>query len=264
MSDLDKRVVPLAGGRNFRDLGGYRTRDGRQVRWGRLYRSGVMSYFTDEDRRQLSQIGIRTICDFRSPYERKREPTNWSATSVRTLHWEYDFRNLSLRAELAGETELNRSVLHECMLRLYRKFPVLFAKPYADLFAQLAAGELPLVFHCSAGKDRTGIAAALVLTSLGVPSETVFEDYALTDRVVDLEKELFQHPDTSVGVGDEHAHLARLGAETRAPILRALPEYLRTAFDSIESEHGSIEAYLRSQLGVTDAMLESMRKHLLQ
>jgi protein-tyrosine phosphatase len=264
MTELAQRVVPLAGGRNFRDLGGYATQDGRRLRWGRLYRSGVMSYFTDADRARLSQIGLRTICDFRSPYERRREPTNWHSSDVQSLHWDYDFRNLSFRAELRGARDFTPAVLHDCMLSLYRKFPVLFAKPYSDLFARLAAGELPLVFHCSAGKDRTGIAAALVLTSLGVPREAVFEDYALTDRVVDLEKELFQHPDSSIGVGDEHAHLARIGREARAPILRAMPEYLRAAFEAIETDHGSVAAYLKTQLGVSEPMLASIRQHLLE
>jgi protein-tyrosine phosphatase len=140
----------------------------------------------------------------------------------------------------------------------------LFAQPYADLFRKLADGALPLVFHCAAGKDRTGIAAALILTSLGVPRDTVFDDYLLTDRAVDLEAALFQHRRTSIGVGDEHAHLRTIGREARAPLLEARPEYLDAAIEQIEGEYGSVEVYLRQRLGVTDEMLRSLHSHLLE
>ena len=258
------RLVALEGGRNFRDLGGYATRDGRHVRWGHLYRSGVMSYLTDADRLRLDGLGLRTLCDFRSPGERKREPTNWPAPGVQVLHWDYDFRNVSLRAVLADVTELTAETTHRCMTELYRRLPTLFARPYADLFSKLAQRESPLVFHCAAGKDRTGLAAALILISLGVPRDSVLDDYMLTDSVVDLEASLFEHPRTSIGVGDEHAHLRRVDREARAPLLQARPEYLQAAIDRIEGDHRSVEAYLREGLGVTDEMLRDIRDHLLE
>lgn len=258
------RLILLEGGRNFRDLGGYATDDGRRVRWGRVYRSGVMSYFTDADRIRLDELGLRTLCDFRAPAERMREPTNWQSASAQFLHWDYDFRTVSLRAVLADVREFSPEVAHRCMTELYRRLPTLFAQPYADLFRKLADGALPLVFHCAAGKDRTGIAAALILTSLGVPRDTVFDDYLLTDRAVDLEAALFQHRRTSIGVGDEHAHLRTIGREARAPLLEARPEYLDAAIEQIEGEYGSVEVYLRQRLGVTDEMLRSLHSHLLE
>ena len=260
------RLVPLEGGRNFRDLGGYATGDGRRVRWGRAYRSGVMSYLTDADRVRLDGLGLRTVCDFRAPGERKREPTNWQSPGTQVLHWDYDFRSVSLRAVLADVdvAELSPEIAHRCMTELYRRLPTLFAAPYAGLFRKLADGESPLVFHCAAGKDRTGIAAALILISLGVPRDTVVGDYVLTDSVVDLEASLFAHPRTSIGVGDEHAHLTRVGREARAPLLQARPEYLQAAIEQIEGDCGSIEQYLRERLGVTDEMIRGIQDHLLE
>ena len=258
------RLIPLEGGRNFRDLGGYVTDDGRRLRWGQVFRSGVMSYFTAADRLRLDELGLRTLCDFRSPGERRREPTNWQPAGLTVLRWDYDFREVSLRAVLADVTELSPDTAHRCMTELYRRLPTLFAKPYADLFRKLAARELPLAFHCAAGKDRTGIAAALVLTSLGVPFDTVLADYMLTDSVVDLESSLFEHPRTSIGVGDEHAHLKRVRREARAPLLQARPEYLQAAIDKIEADHRSVPAYLRERLGVTDEMIRDMRDQLLE
>lgn len=263
--DPSPRVVPLEGGRNFRDLGGYATADGRRVRWGRVYRSGVLAYLSDADRAHLAARGVRLVVDLRAPAERSREPSRWGEPAPESLHWDYDFSTVSLRSVLreVGE-DLSAETLGRCVAELYRRLPALFAGPYAELLARLAAGGTPLVFHCSAGKDRTGIAAALILTALGVPRETILEDYVLTNRVVDLEAELFVHPRTSIGVGDQHAHLTRIAPEARAPLLQARPEYLAAALAQIERDHGSVDAYLRSALGVTDARLRAIRDHLLE
>src|SRR5471032_2394913 len=90
LSDRPQRVLPLVGGRNFRDIGGYRAMDGRQVRWGSVYRSGALSYLTTEDYTHLTPLRIRVICDFRTACEREREPTQWPDSNARTLTWHYD------------------------------------------------------------------------------------------------------------------------------------------------------------------------------
>jgi protein-tyrosine phosphatase len=257
-----KRLIPLQGGRNFRDLGGYVTSDGRRVRWGRLFRSGVMSYLTAQDHEYLEPIGIRVLCDFRTRREREYEPTRWGPRTVSYLQWDYDARNVSLRAFLPGN-DFSPEIARSAMKELYRKFPSRFQEQYAGLFKKLAAGEVPLVFSCSAGKDRTGLAAALLLASLGVIPEQVMADYVLTDSAVDLEKALFAHPRTSVGL-DDHSHLAAVSRESRAPLLKALPEYLQAAFEQIERDHGSLSAYVRAALGVNDEMLQGIRTHLLE
>jgi protein-tyrosine phosphatase len=257
-----ERVLPLKGSRNLRDLGGYRTEDGRRVRWRRLYRSGVMSYLTESDRAYLSGLGIRTICDMRTLYERQREPNAWQADGVIHVHWDYDPERVNLRGLLNREN-FNADDARAAMLHLYRSIPAAFCEQYAEIFRKLSQNELPMIFNCSAGKDRTGVAAALILTSLGVPPDQVIADFVLTDTAVDLEKALFQHRNGSIGMGNA-AYLASVDHSCREPLLKAHPDYLLAALDQIVRDHGSITSYLRSQLGVTNDMLRRVRGFLLE
>jgi protein-tyrosine phosphatase len=258
-----QRVIPLQGGRNFRDLGGYATAEGRRVRWGQVFRSGVMSYLTDRDHETLRPIGIRTVCDFRTLRERQREPLRWGSASVDVLNWDYDARHVSLRGYLS-DTAFSPETARNTMLTLYRKIPQVFRTQYAALFDQLSSGSLPLVFNCSAGKDRTGLAAALLLAGLGVPRDQIMADYVLTDAVVDLEKELFAHSQSSAGIGDDRSYLERVSVEARMPLLKALPEYLDAAFEQLEADHGSAADFLREALGVGEEKLERIRARLLE
>lgn len=264
-----QRVIALEGGRNFRDLGGYTTYDNRRVRWGRLYRSGAMSYLTPDDHATLRSRGIRVLCDLRTRREREREAVDWDGEGRVRLEWDYDPRFISLRALLADagvsvQSGLSIPIARVAMVELYRQLPTRLAEPYAALFERLAADDLPLVFGCSAGKDRTGVAAALVLACLGVPWETIVADFTLTNQVVDLEKVLFQDPRRSVGLEDEQGQLARLGREARAPFLEAAPEYLEAAFEQIHRDHSSVEEFLRTRLGVDAAKSVRIREHLLE
>jgi protein-tyrosine phosphatase len=264
-----QRVIALEGGRNFRDLGGYATRDNRRVRWGRLYRSGAMSYLTPDDHAVLRSRGIRVLCDFRTRREREREAVDWDGEGRVRLEWDYDPRLVSVRALLtdAGvsvQSGLSIPIARAAMFELYRQLPIRLAEPFAALFERLAADDLPLVFGCSAGKDRTGVAAALVLACLGVPWDAIVADFTLTNQVVDLEQALFQDPRRSVGLEDEHGQLARLGREARAPFLEAAPEYLAAAFEQIHRDHGSVEEFLRTRLGVDAAKSMRIREHLLE
>jgi protein-tyrosine phosphatase len=258
-----ERIIALDGGRNFRDLGGYQTSDGRRIRWQRLFRTGVMSYLSDRGLAALQALEIRVVCDFRTAREREREPFRPPAGDIVRQHWEYDSSILNVSALLAGG-DLSRQNARSAMLRLYRLLPRHFEKPYAGLFAELAAGRVPLVFGCAAGKDRTGLAAALVLTCLGVTWEQVVADFELTNSAVDLEQVLFQSPTSHIGLADERRELLRAGAEARAPLLAAAPEYLEAAFDQIEQDCGSVPAYLRDRLGVSEEQTRRIREQLLE
>ena len=134
----------------------------------------------------------------------------------------------------------------------------------SELLRRVSADDTPLVFHCSAGKDRTGIAAALILTALGVPREQVFADYILTNSAMDLESELFRNNTGSIGIGEETSTLQRTSPEIRAPLLRAYPDYLHAAFAQIEADHGTVEKYLSERLQVSAEMLRRMREALLE
>ena len=257
------RQLALEGGRNFRDLGGYPTQDGRRVRWRRLYRSGVLAYLTQADQEHLDALGIRVVCDFRNEKERSHESMRWTRGDLEVLSWDYDPQLVSLRGILGSE-KLTPVTGRLAMIRLYRALPEFLAAPYSGLFARLAAGDLPLVFACAAGKDRTGLAAALVLETLGVARDVVLEDFRLTDQAVDLERVLVQRPDRGIGLDTDHIDLAATSRDARAPLLAADPEYLEAALDEIEATHGSVEGYLRDRLGISERSVAQMRTHLLE
>jgi len=258
-----ERFLPLQGGRNFRDLGGYATIDGRQLKWRQLFRSGVMTYLTADDQTYLDGLAVRMVCDLRTAGERLREPTHWGDGRINRLLWDYDRRRVSLRALIDG-AGFSAPQARNAMLKLYRMIPQSFAEQYAAVFTHLAESELPLVFNCSAGKDRTGVLAALILTSLGVPRDQVVADYVLTDTIIDLERELFEHPNGSIGLGDEYRFLMNAPSSERRPLFISSPDYLQSAFDQIETDHGSVDNYLHTILKISPAELSKIRETLLE
>jgi protein-tyrosine phosphatase len=256
-----ERVLPLQGGRNFRDLGGYPAADGRTVRWGMLYRSGVMNGLTDADYRYLDGLGIKTVCDFRSTVERKDEPTQWRASAVDYRFRDYDDASSSVLRTALTAPDLTGAKVAATMTELYGGMLDRFSAHYTDMFDQLVAGKAPLTFNCSAGKDRTGIAAGLLLSALGVPREVILQDYALSEKVVNYEA-AYTGPDAPAADGP-YAFLAKLPAEVRAPLLRSDPAYLEAAFARMEREHGSVEGFLAARLDVSAADIEALRERYL-
>ena len=251
-----RRVIPLEGGRNFRDLGGYRTLDGRLVKWGKLYRSGSMAWLTPADYEQLSRLAIKAVCDLRTVHERRAEPNKWcEVANIRYWAREHSESFGELRKVMISGLS-TPEMARAAMIEGYRRLPFEQAPAHQALFNRLAAGEVPLVVNCAAGKDRAGTAAALILTALGVPRETVVDDYVLTDRVVDLEAIFMNRK--------RENELTYLSRGVVAAILKADAEYLHAALDAVEERHGTVAAYLRDALGITDEALSAMRQDLLE
>lgn len=252
-----QRVLPLEGGQNFRDLGGYRTGDGRYVKWGLLYRSGAMNGLTDRDFAQLQARGIRTVCDFRSTRERAGAPVRWPgktkpAVFADDYSMDRDFGGL-MRPDLTGEQAA------EAMTAAYAQMPLRFATQYRRMFGELLAGRVPLAFNCSAGKDRTGIAAALILTALDVPYATVVEDYLLSNRYYDPRKGA-----SGTAVDDRTAaFMKRLPPDALKALIGVDKRYLDAAFTTMRAQPGGLDGYLRNQLGVDAAALKTLRNRYL-
>jgi protein-tyrosine phosphatase len=158
-----ERVLPLQGSHNFRDLGGYETRDGRTVRWGVLYRSAKMSGLTAGDYSYLGSLGIRSVCDLRTNSERAGNANAW-VREARIGYWtrDYEISGGNVGALFSNPSQLTHARMMQMMTDFYRSFPQEQAPAYREMFRQLVAGQLPLAFNCTAGKDRTGLAAALV------------------------------------------------------------------------------------------------------
>lgn len=254
-----ERVLALEGGRNFRDLGGYATADGRHVRWGTVYRSGAMHELTLADYDYLADLGIGVVCDFRSTEEREREPTAWAAGDVDYVAWDYALDMSGFGELFAGEMSAERT--RATMLAFYGDIAYQQADHYTVMFDRLAAGETPLAFNCSAGKDRTGMAAALLLTALGVPRETVLADYALSEQVVDYMADF--RDEAAADPDSPYAFLAQLPAEVVAPLMRSDPAYLEAALARLEADHGSVMSFIQDELDVTDEELARIREGLL-
>jgi protein-tyrosine phosphatase len=264
-SMIAERVLPLEGGRNFRDLGGYETASGASVKWGVLYRSGVMSGLSAQDHAYLKQLGISQICDFRATEEIADEPTDWKAIGAieyKSIAYENaggdGLRAVFLKPDLKGED------VRQAMIDLYGTMIDRFVPHYSDMFARLVEGKAPLAFNCSAGKDRTGIAAALILSALGVPRETVLADYALSDKVVDYEATYQTAPANLKPKDGPYAFMAQLPTQIRAPLLKSDPAYLEAALNDIDAKYGSIETYLDRKLGVSAQDVERLKALYLQ
>jgi protein-tyrosine phosphatase len=248
-----QRVLPLEGGQNFRDLGGYRTTDGRTVRWRVLFRSGSMHSLTPADYSYLEKLGIRTVCDFRSTSERKLEPAVWppeNAPRILTADYEID-RSPILRR--AGGEVMTAKAARAMMAAAYPQALTQFNEQFRRMFGELLAGRVPLAFNCSAGKDRTGVAAALLLTALGVPRETVIQDYLLTNRY--LEPNQLPQPDDQAS-----QQWRRLPPEVLEAFRAADRSYIEAVLKTMESHRGGVMGYLHDQLGLSDIDIQKLRR----
>lgn len=235
------RVLPLAGALNLRDMGGYESVDGRRVKAGKLYRSGRMSRLTAADEAHMATLGIRVVCDLRNSQERTRHPTRWCAASGARL-WARDYAEHSGQLDhVIGNAAATGADAHAAMIALYRELPFDHLDSYRWLFAQLVAGEVPLLFNCTAGKDRTGVAAALVLHALGVAFDQIVEDYLATNDA-----------DLSILVQGEDG-LDGFAAAVGARLLAADADYLAAAWDELCDRYGDVDGYLAHALGVDAA-----------
>ena len=255
--DDGRRHLPLAGVLNARDLGGYATRDGRTVRWGRVYRSGMLGAATAGDVAELRSRGVRVICDLRSGPERLAAPAHWLDAAGIELwgypddEWLGDSRQLLERCLVSGER--TRSVMCEA----YAVMPFTQVLAYGEIFRRLARGEGPLLFHCSAGKDRSGGMAGLLLHALGVAQADILADYRMTLLVHDALCAAFVAIPRHAGASPERA-------EAWLPMMDAHPDYLAAMFDAIVARRGSVESYLATDLGVGPDLLAALRSELLE
>lgn len=257
-----RRLIDLQGGVNFRDLGGYRTENGKMVKWQTVYRSGTPGGLTEADLGKLAKLGIRTVCDFRSNEERAHEPNPYVAGNPDVTYWTRDYANVSGSGDLAKvlfAEDASPEKTRASMIQLYRQLPESQADSYAQMFRFLAEGKVPLAFNCTAGKDRAGTGAALVLILLGVPRETVLADYALSDKLVDYKAQIAK----STTGNTAYAALAKAPFEIVEPLMKSDPAYLSAALDALTEEYGSIDGFIEKRLGVTPAMREQIRNNLL-
>lgn len=257
----ERRVLDLEGGVNFRDLGGYRTEDGQIVKWNTVYRSGSPAGLTEADVAKLEGLGIRTVCDFRTNEEREAEPNPFVAANSDVAYLTRDYGEAaSGLTEVLGAEDASPEKSRAAMTGFYKMIAEEHAESYRDMFAALAEGKTPLAFNCSAGKDRAGTGAALLLTLLGVPRETIVADYALSDKLVDYKAQLEEDAEKNPA----YAQLADIPYELIAPFMASDPAYIEAAFAALEEKYGSVDAFIENELGVTADMKQAIRSQLLE
>lgn len=243
-SILAERHLPMEGGYNFRDLGGYKTADGRFVKWGKVFRSDDLHTLTDADLKYLSSIPIITIVDFRSKEEISAAPDRIPESAHNDYAFSISPGNLTAPSDSSAFdlSALKSLDLDSVMTAINIQ---LVADPesnkvYRKFFKLLEEHRGPLLFHCTAGKDRTGMAAALFLMALGVDEKTVMDDYLLSNEYI---KEKF---------ADMVARYPFF-----APLAGVNAKYLQAGIDRIKEEYGSVETYLQK---VLDVNMEKLRE----
>jgi len=237
----------VQGGVNFRDFGGYPTRDGRVVRWGRLYRCGHLSTLTERGVQQLAALDLDLICDFRREDEQRFEPSRLpTGPTPRVL-------GLGITPGSQGSALYTDSgqidgvaAMRAFMCGINQAFVRSQSVRYRELFAALLEDGIERVLvHCAAGKDRTGFAAAMILHALGVPEALIMGDYLLT-------RHYFTPRDELARVRAKYA-IDHLSDEAVLPMLTVEADYLRSAYAAIKEDHGTVDRYLQEALGVGEA-----------
>src|SRR6202163_4014231 len=233
MPDSPARHINLAGASNFRDLGGYPARGSRAVRWRQIFRSNHLGHVTEVDIDILRGLGLKSAFDFRGTEERVAAICGLAEIAVHSLPIEPTVV-AALRARLADGVPLSSADALDVMQESYRNYVRYNTPSFRALFAHLLEDRAPLVIHCTAGKDRTGFACALILHALGVPDDLIAQDYLLTNRFYR------RAPSAS-------SDLPETVRQVLASVERS---FLAAAFDAIGADYGDLECYLRDGLGL--------------
>ena len=241
------RSLSFTGATNFRDLGGYTGHGGRAVAWRRIFRSDHLAGLTVQDQALLAELGVARAIDFRGQAESAAYAYALPGVAYHPLAIEPTVVQRAFELQRAGH-QLTAQDAVALMQETYRGFVRDSAPRFAALFRLLLASDVPTVFHCTAGKDRTGFAAALILLTLGVPRDVVMQDYLLTNA-------LYRRP---AGMGSQAPE------EVLAVLWRVQEAFLNTALHSVDADCGGLQAYLVDVLGVDAAAQQELAARYLQ
>ena len=251
------RFLPLAGAVNFRDMGGFKTADGKRVCWGKLFRSGSLGSLTSADYEYIERIGIKLVCDLRSSGEIAVEPDKLPA-SIEYVHASIFTDSDSVRRLRA--LLVDPRALSLLMLEMYTHQMIdQNARPIGDILRRLSNSEnLPALIHCTAGKDRTGITAAVLLSVLGVPDVVITADYSLSNHYFETIRQLVQN------ALPQRLAMFGITIDDMQVLLTANPVVLQDALNYLRQRYGSVEVYLRDAAGVDDSVIERLKTNLLE
>ncbi|MEO0713548.1 MAG: tyrosine-protein phosphatase [Pseudomonadota bacterium] len=258
---MQNRVMPLEGVRNFRDFGGYAVAGGGRVKPGLLYRSGHYAEATVEDIAAVEARNITFQIDLRRPDERERQVARWSAATTVTHDGgrETDAPHTNFLRQVEADAEAADNWMNDYYKAApFKPHHVALFTAWFDGLAGLGAEEAALV-NCAAGKDRTGILCALTKHSLGVGEDDLVSDYELTNHAAEVDARLpeaARYFNEMLGKTYEN--------DVYRPFMGVRERYLRTAFETIRTEAGTLDAYLVDVLGVDDAKRDALRARLVE
>ena len=255
------RHIDFDGIENFRDFGGYPTVHGRPMKTGLLYRSANHAYATEADLARMKALGLATIIDLRRTEERHREPgKRWDGFDAEVIENDIVSDHADWAVAMRGMSEVSPQWFYDDGMGYYRRAP--FEPRHLDLFARyfrrLADSEGPIVVHCAAGKDRTGLICALPHHIAGVSHDDLMADYLLTNDEARMARKMsFLGPwlksHSGVTASDDALRVA----------VSVHADYLDTAFAVIGERYGSLDGYLEQALGVDAALRERLHARLL-
>lgn len=251
-----ERLIPLDRGSNFRDIGGYEAFGGKHIRWGLIYRSGATPVLTDDDIVRIKRLGLKDMVDLRSSEERVIAPTR--LTGIRYTAIDY-----SMTSMMGARKSMVNGV------DLYREFPSFFVPHLKIVFEDLIEERGPLLYHCSAGQDRTGFVTAMILSALGVPRDVITADYHLSTTYRQPQNELPVIDEAAARTNPVAAMFAayqKSGSYSKAQPLQDAngKAFLDGAFDEIDARWGSVDAYLEKEVGVSRSDLALLRATYLE
>ncbi|MFT8709187.1 MAG: tyrosine-protein phosphatase [Sporolactobacillus sp.] len=253
---LATRALPLQGAYNFRDMGGLRTKDGRTIKKGLLYRSADLTDLTDEDRDRLRELTIRLIFDYRDKAEADMRPDPQIAAERHERIAVNGEDKSTARAEW-NPGDFYKTFSLDMFAKVYSQMPIQ-NQSYRKLMGYLSQPErnLPILHHCAGGRDRTGVGAMLILRTLDVPFETVMEDYLLSNQFLEkYHQEMF---------AEASHYLSDKRLQQFQSDFLVQDVYLESAAGSIKKHYGSFDSYLASEFGIDDTARQKIMDFCLE
>lgn len=259
------RPIPMSVTANFRDYGGHVTQAGRQVVWGKLFRTGHMGEMTAADKQALQHLDIKTVCDFRRLEEAANQPSQLPDGLEPTSIVISPGSSIDLFSAIMDDG-IEEATIDAFMQDINRDLAVNHQASYRQMFDELLEhGNSGSIIHCSAGKDRTGFGGLLVLGALGVDRETIMQDYLLTNQYVNIDREVARWTKNygTAEAGEMNTGRGAFNRDALAIILRVKASYLQTAIDTIDNEFGGLERYLTEQIGLQADELAALEHYYL-
>lgn len=261
---VSERRLPLEGADNFRDLGGLPAADGKRVRWGLFYRADKLSELTARDLAYLRSLELESVVDLRSEQEIAEAP---DVLPQGAGGEPVDYVHLPIYNEAEDTADIKGQILAGTfgredadnllveVNRLLASSEAYRFEPFMDLIRDPA--RVPVAYHCTSGKDRTGFATFLILHTLGVDSALVFDDYLMSNHY------RFDRNRRNLRKVNLAQYVKPVDPEVLKPLMLVDPRYLRAAVDEIEAQYGTVDSFLLTQYGITDTIRAKLRERYL-